>query len=364
MSDAPQRTVLHYVGYDHDAGGIVSTVRALASTGRFACVLGLNKQARHESRADLPVRTFSRVEGETIGPVNWLRTRRVAKSVRIWLRENPDGIFHGHSRAGLLVGEWLHRWGEKRVVVSVHCYGRQRWFYRRAAAKFGARLFWLTPAMRNYYGISGTGWEQCLPGGVTEDFFRWSPAKPFPGQLRLGGAGEISVRKNWNLVLGAMAELPRALRPMVSFEHIGAPAHGFKRWAEALKSAAKKAGISEQVTWRGPEPSSHRLLSSIDLLVVPSRDEPYSMILQESLAAGVPVIAADSGGPADVVQPGKNGWLFRTGDHGDLSRVLRDRLTTSDWADLDRAAIRATARRASEVAGQWAEVYREVSSGR
>ena len=32
-----------------------------------------------------------------------------------------------------MVALWLARAGERRVVVSVHCYGRQRWFYRWAA---------------------------------------------------------------------------------------------------------------------------------------------------------------------------------------------------------------------------------------
>jgi glycosyltransferase involved in cell wall biosynthesis len=360
LSDPHPRTVLHYVGYDHDAGGIVAVVRALASTGRFHCLLGLNRGSRHELRPELPVTGFSRVAGETIGVVNWIRSRRVAREVQAWMREDQRRIFHGHSRAGLLVAGWLHRWGERRVVVSVHCYGTQRWFYRRAAQEHGDRLFWLTPAMRRHYGLPDDGWKQCLPGGMAEDRFGVRPAPRIPGRLRLGGAGEISVRKKWETVLGAIASLPRDLRPVVSFEHIGAPAPGFGRWAEALQSVAEKAGISGQVIWRGSEASSRRLLSEIDLLAVPSDHEPYSMILQEALAAGVPVIAADSGGPSDVVRPGENGWLFRTGDPSDLARVIRERLATRDWETMDRTAIRATARRASEVAERWEEVYARI----
>jgi glycosyltransferase involved in cell wall biosynthesis len=357
LSDARSQTVLHYVGYDHEAGGIVATVRALASAGRFACLLGVNRGARVGARPELPVIEFSAMSGEKIGLLNAWRARAVAREVQAWLRANPNRIFHGHSRAGLLVAGWLHRWGERRVVVSVHCYGRQRWFYRRAARRFESRLFWLTPAMRRYYGLPDEGWSQCLPGGVEDDTFSLRPAAPVPGRLRLGGAGEISVRKKWNTVLGALAELPRELRAMVSFEHIGAAAPGFGRWAKALQAVSEKVGLARQVVWKGAEPSSRRLLTDIDLLVVPSDHEPYSMILQEALAAGVPVIAADSGGPADLVISGKNGWLFRTGDPADLARVIRERLATDDWRAMDRAAVRATARRASEAAAQWLDVY-------
>ena len=58
--------------------------------------------------------------------------------------------------------------GERRVVVSVHCYGRRTWFYRWAAGRLGERLFWLSPAMKQHYEIDARGgdWTQCVPGCV------------------------------------------------------------------------------------------------------------------------------------------------------------------------------------------------------
>ena len=67
-------------------------------------------------------------------------------------------IFHGHSRAGLLVGLWLRLFGGERVVVSVHCHGRQKWFYRWAALVLGERMVWLTPAMKAHYDVGARTW--------------------------------------------------------------------------------------------------------------------------------------------------------------------------------------------------------------
>ena len=39
--------------------------------------------------------------------------------------------------------------------------------------------------------------------------------------------------------------------------------------------------------------------------------------------AGVPVIATDTGGIPDYVYPGKNGYLFRSGDVNDCREKLR-----------------------------------------
>jgi glycosyltransferase involved in cell wall biosynthesis len=353
---------LHYLGYPVDAGGIVSVVRALAATGRFDCVLGLNRGGVQLRQPPLPVLEFPVVAGEKIGPWNFWRARAVALAVREWLRGDARRVFHGHSRAGLLVGLWLERLGERRVVVSVHCYGRQRWFYRWAARRLGARLFWLTPEMRRYYGAPGRDWEQCLPGGVTDDFFALTPAAPVAGRLRLGGAGELSRWKHWELVPEALALLPPEIREQISFEQIGAatadPAS--QACAAELRQLASARGVAEKISWRGTEPSSHRLLSAVDLLVVTSHQEPYSMIVQEALAAGVPVLAPSSGGPLDVVRPGQNGWLFHDGDAGALAAALELQVRTRAWEGLDRNAVKQTARHAAAVAVEWDAVYERL----
>ena len=71
------------------------------------------------------------IYGERISLGNFWCARSVALAVRRWLQAEPGRVFHGHSRAGLLVGLWLRLLGERRVVVSVHCYGRQRWLPSR-----------------------------------------------------------------------------------------------------------------------------------------------------------------------------------------------------------------------------------------
>ena len=84
------------------------------------------------------------------------------------------------------------------------------------------------------------------------------------------------------------------------------------------------------------------------------------MILQEALAAGVPVIAAASGGPLDVVKEGQNGWLFRDGDARALAGVFENLVRMRDWSKLDQATVRQSARRASDVAARWADVYAQL----
>jgi phosphatidylinositol alpha 1,6-mannosyltransferase len=81
------------------------------------------------------------------------------------------------------------------------------------------------------------------------------------------------------------------------------------------------------------------------------------MIIQEALAAGVPVLAAASGGPIDVIRPGENGWLFSSGEAGAVATALEKQVRMREWTRLDVATIKRTARRAGTAAAEWAAVY-------
>lgn len=64
-------------------------------------------------------------------------------------------------------------------------------------------------------------------------------------------------------------------------------------------------------------------VASFDLFVHPGENETFGQTLQEALASGVPVIATGRGGPLDLVQNSRTGWLYRPGDLDDLrARVL------------------------------------------
>lgn len=352
-SGSSHPTVLHYTGYDDDTGGIMTVVRNLAWTGRFECVLGVNPRCEQRRAPPLPVLELPALDGERIELANFWRAHRTARAVRAWLKEEPGRIFHGHSRAGLLVGMWLHWMGEKRVVVSVHCFGRQRWFYRWAHRRLHGNLFWLSPAMRSYYGVAGTGWAHCIPGGVVA-----APATPRSvsqsGALRLGGMGALVAWKRWNVVVEAIAQAVQA-GVNVTFEHVGG---GDESLLRELQRQAQQRGIVDRIRFCGHEMNQERLFGEIDALVIASENEPFSMAMLEALAAGIPVVAADSGGALDVIKDGLNGRLYRTGDSTALATVLHEMLLhPPKW---DAEAIRGTASNINDIAAQWAEIYAKL----
>jgi glycosyltransferase involved in cell wall biosynthesis len=352
--------VLHYTGYDNDRGGIVSIVRSLGEEGLFRSILGVSKGFKGSRDPALPVLEFDPIEGEQLNFRAIWRARRVAVQVSAWLKGNPLRVYHGHSRAGLAVGLWLNQFGERRIVVSVHNYGKQRWFYRLSASSLGERLYWLSPQMRLYYRCGGSGWDHCVPGciGKTQEVDGPNP-NHVQGSLRLGGIGAIAYWKRWDLVLDAISRLPATFRDRVSFAHIGSADGSAEsiKCLERLRAKTVYLNLESQVEWGGQKPSSRELLSRIDCLVIASENEPFSIAMLEALGRGIPVLAADSGGAKDVVIPSVNGWLFQSGDSADLSRSLSE-LCEGD--SLRRTRIRSEdlqAFRASAVAAKWSSIY-------
>jgi glycosyltransferase involved in cell wall biosynthesis len=82
----------------------------------------------------------------------------------------------------------------------------------------------------------------------------------------------------------------------------------------------------ERVRFEGPKDRDELVASyrDADVFVLPSRSEPWGMVLNEAAAASLPLVATEESGAAqDLIEEGVNGFRVRTGD----AALLRDRLT-------------------------------------
>lgn len=100
-------------------------------------------------------------------------------------------------------------------------------------------------------------------------------------------------------------------------------------------------------------------VASFDLFVHPGENETFCQTIQEALASGVPVVATGRGGPLDLVQNSRTGWLYRPGDLDELrARVLdlvgdRGKRRAFATAAHDSVANRSWARLGDELLGHY-----------
>ena len=67
-----------------------------------------------------------------------------------------------------------------------------------------------------------------------------------------------------------------------------------------------------------------RAIASLDVMVHTGRHETFCQAVHESMASGVPVVAPAAGGPLDLIDASRTGWLYRPGDTDDLRERVRD----------------------------------------
>ncbi len=83
-------------------------------------------------------------------------------------------------------------------------------------------------------------------------------------------------------------------------------------------------------------------------LVVPSERDPWSLVVNEGMAAGLPVIVSRGCGSAGVlVDEGRNGWTFEPGNAAALADILKAASATDD------SALRDMGKRSREIIADW-----------
>ncbi|MDY7108277.1 MAG: glycosyltransferase family 4 protein [Planctomycetota bacterium] len=101
------------------------------------------------------------------------------------------------------------------------------------------------------------------------------------------------------------------------------------------------APLRERVRWLGfcdMEPMV-RAYHAADVLVLPSDYEPWGVVINEAMAAGLAVVASDVVGAAyDMVSDRRNGRLFAAGDTTELAEALRE-VTDPDRHKAYRRAV-------------------------
>lgn len=97
--------------------------------------------------------------------------------------------------------------------------------------------------------------------------------------------------------------------------------HGQQSYFERIRRKVADAGLP--IDFLGYVSDVGSLLEGGDVLVHSSvKPEPFGQVIVQGLASGVPVVASNSGGPAEIIRDGQDGLLFRPGDSLDLARQL------------------------------------------
>ncbi len=160
------------------------------------------------------------------------------------------------------------------------------------------------------------------------DLERWNPERVDRASARasLGAAGQR------DLLLGVVGQLSpwkgqaTAIEALALARDAGLDAHLLligsakfvarstrydnRRYVEQLHELIARSSLEDRVTLLGEREDVPELVAALDALLLPSWEEPFGRALIEGMAMGVPVLATDVGGPAEIIEDGRQGYLL------------------------------------------------------
>jgi glycosyltransferase involved in cell wall biosynthesis len=182
----------------------------------------------------------------------------------------------------------------------------------------------------------------CVSGSVAESVRKAHPGLPVfelanfgplaerevkaapQGTVTLGTLGRLHVNKGIDIMLHAMASLRRDGHDVRL--HIG----GDGPQRQVLQGLAHELGLDDRVAFIGWVDKTADFLHGLDLFVLPSRVEPFGLVVAESMAAGTPVVSAGIDGPREILLDGVLGQLCAPEDPEALARALIEAM--ADWS--------------------------------
>ncbi|HEX6354350.1 glycosyltransferase family 4 protein [Actinophytocola sp.] len=218
-----------------------------------------------------------------------------------------------------------------------------------------AHLFEVSSISVIHNGISPRGWRPS-PATVRAARARHSP----DGAPVVVFFGRLEWEKGVHDLLAALPKVRRA------FPGTRLVVAGQGRQAAALVEQAKKLRVRRSVDFAGhlSDRALVALLAAADVVVLPSRYEPFGIVALEAAAAGAPLVASTAGGLAELVVDGETGLSVTPGEVDEIAGAVRAVL--ADPAGAARRARAAKARLGTEfdwqqIAEQTAAIYRTTT---
>jgi glycosyltransferase involved in cell wall biosynthesis len=183
------------------------------------------------------------------------------------------------------------------------------------------------------------------------DLRRFSPAAARRDQARVelglpasarvvAGVGRLNPQKNFSLFLDIAAQLA----PRFPDLHFLLAGDGPEE--KMLREKAAALGIADRVTFSGYVADTRLVYLAADVLLMPSRYEGLPMTLLEAMAMGLPVVASQLDGIAEVIGDGREGFLVPSDDASlfveRTAALLQDAELSSRLAKNARAKIEAS----------------------
>ncbi len=210
--------------------------------------------------------------------------------------------------------------------------------------------------------FNGVDVEGAHTGPDTADPSSRSASEPKPpDRPYILGLGRVVEKKGFDLLLAAYAGMGDSGR---SFDLV---IGGSGPALESLQESARALGVADRVHFVGRLSRAQvaRFMADAEIFVMPSRLEPFGIVVLEGWRAGAAVVATTQGGPPEFVRDGVDGVLVDPFDTAGFSAALDRLVSDDDWRRSVAAAGLARVREFAwpSIAERYRAVYSSLTTG-
>ena len=318
--------ILFRLDYGGLENGLVNLLNGLPDSHRHAiiCLTSYSSFRERISRPDIDVFALDKQPGKDPGA--YLRLFQLLRRLRPAATHTRNPGVLDCAAVAALAGvpvriQGYHGWDIDDLYGRNARRRRQRKLLHPFVTRFVSVSRDISDWLTRSEGIAANRVVQIYNG---VDTGRFSPAPARNGEagdrLTIGTVGRLQAVKNQQLLIDATARLLAshpALASRLTLRIIGdGPC---RETLEARIGAAGLDGIAEIVGFRDDVPDQ---LRSLDLFVLPSRNEGISNTVLEAMASGLPVVATRVGGNPELVEDHHCGRLVSPDDPDDMAAAL------------------------------------------
>lgn len=297
------------------------------------------------TRAEVPVLRKALLHPARLLPLAVSAARSVVRAVRALRRTRPDLVYV----STLTIPWWVLAARLARVPVLCHVHEAEEDQSRAVTAALTApllladRVVTNSAAARRSVGLVFPSLAEravVVHNGVPGPAATPGPP-PAAGPLRLVLVGRLSPRKGTDVALDAVARVVERGHD-VHLRVAGSTFTGYEWFEDELRARLDDPRLTGRVELLGFVHPTWPVLADADVVLVPSRVEPFGNTAVEAMLAGRPVVASDVQGLAEIVRDGSTGLLVPPGDPSALADAivllaedpaLRSRLAAAARAD-------------------------------
>ena len=158
--------------------------------------------------------------------------------------------------------------------------------------------------------------------------------------LLIGSIGDVIPEKGLIHVVRALQKI----RPAVPAARLLVVGGGSTAYRAQVEREAEQLGVDSMIIWAGRRTDVADIMTALDVFVLPSLAETFSLVTAEAMAAGLPVVATAVGGVPECVMAGETGLLVPPADEDALANaligLLRDAPLRRQLGDAARNRVR------------------------